>query len=78
VLAMDQSNLNALLQMGPESELKNKLFLFRTFDPENNNNLEVPDPYYGGDNGFEMVYQIVERTCPKVLEYLKIELTKKT
>jgi protein-tyrosine phosphatase len=78
VLAMDKSNLNALQQMGPESELKDKLFLFRTFDSENNNNLEVPDPYYGGDNGFEMVYQIVERTCPKVLEYLKRELTKKT
>ena len=78
VLAMDRSNLNALLQMGPQSERQDKLFLFRTFDPENNNNLEVPDPYYGGDNGFEMVYQIVERACPKVLEYLKRELTNKT
>ena len=78
VLAMDQSNLNSLQKMRPESELKHKLFLFRSFDPENDDNLEVPDPYYGGDNGFEMVYQIVERTCPKVLEYLKRELTKKT
>ena len=78
VLAMDQSNLNSLQKMRPESELKYKLFLFRSFDPESDDNLEVPDPYYGGDNGFEMVYQIVERTCPKVLEYLKRELTKKT
>ena len=77
VLAMDQSNLSALQQMRPESELKDKLLLFRTFDPENKNNLEVPDPYYGGDNGFDIVYQIVERTCPKILEYLKKELTKK-
>ena len=77
MLAMDQSYLSALQQMRPESELKDKLFLFRTFDPENKNNLEVPDPYYGGDNGFDIVYQIVERTCPKILEYLKTELTKK-
>jgi protein-tyrosine phosphatase len=53
------------------------LFLFRTFDPDNNGDLEVPDPYYGGDHGFETVYQMVERTCPKVLERLKTQLAKK-
>jgi protein-tyrosine phosphatase len=77
VLAMDHSNLNALQKMRPEVELKDKLFLFRSFDPNSNNNLEVPDPYYGGDQGFEMVYQIVERTCPKILEYLKTKIAKK-
>jgi protein-tyrosine phosphatase len=78
VLAMDHSNLSALQLMRPESELKSKLLLFRTFDPEGNDNLEVPDPYYGENNGFEMVYHIVKRTCPKVLEYLQRELAKKT
>ncbi|MBT3366360.1 MAG: low molecular weight phosphotyrosine protein phosphatase [Nitrospina sp.] len=77
VLAMDQSNLSALQQMQPASELQDKLFLFRTFDPDNNGDLEVPDPYYGGDHGFETVYQMVERTCPKVLERLKTQLAKK-
>lgn len=71
VLAMDHSNLSALQQMRPASELEGKLFLFRSFDPQHNNDLEVPDPYYGGGKGFETVYQIVERTCPKVLEHLK-------
>ncbi len=77
VLAMDHSNLSALEQMQPKSEPHDKLFLFRSFDPEHNNNLEVPDPYYGGDKGFETVYQIVERTCPKVLDHLKAKLAKK-
>ena len=77
VLAMDHSNLDALQQMRPASELDDKLFLFRSFDPENNGDLEVPDPYYGGDKGFETVYQMVERTCPKVLERLKTKLAKK-
>ncbi len=77
VLAMDHSNLSALEQMRPTSELHDKLFLFRSFDPEHNDNLEVPDPYYGGDKGFETVYQIVERTCPKVLDHLKTKLAKK-
>lgn len=77
VLAMDHSNLSALEQMRPTSELHDKLFLFRSFDPEHNDNLEVPDPYYGGDKGFETVYEIVERTCPKILDHLKTKLAKK-
>ena len=77
VLAMDHSNFNILQQMRPEAELQNKLFLFRSFDPENNGDLEVPDPYYGGDQGFENVYQMVERTCPKVLDHLKTKLVNK-
>ena len=77
VLAMDHSNLSALKQMSTELELQDKLFLFRSFDPLHNNDLEVPDPYYGGDKGFETVYQIVDRTCPKVLDHLKTQLAKK-
>jgi len=77
VLAMDQSNLSVLQQMRPEAELHDKLFLFRSFDPENNGDLEVPDPYYGGDKGFETVLQMIERTCPKVLQHLQTKLAKK-
>jgi len=77
VLAMDHSNLSALKQMSAEPELQDKLFLFRSFDPKHNNDLEVPDPYYGGDKGFETVYQIVDRTCPKVLDHLKARLATK-
>jgi len=78
VLAMDHSNLSALKQMSAEPELQDKLFLFRSFDPQHNNDLEVPDPYYGGGKCFETVYQIVDRTCPKVLDHLKAQLAKKT
>ena len=63
--------------MRPAAELHDKLFLFRSFDPENNGDLEVPDPYYGGGKGFETVFQMVERTCPKVLQQLKKKLAKK-
>ena len=77
VLAMDLSNLSALKQMSSEPELQHKLFLFRSFDPQHNNDLEVPDPYYGGGKGFETVYQIVDRTCPNVLDHLKAQLAKK-
>jgi protein-tyrosine phosphatase len=75
VLAMDHSNLDTLKSLRPKAETRDKLFLFRSFDPDNKGDLEVPDPYYGGGKGFEIVYQMVERTCPKVLEHLKAKLT---
>jgi protein-tyrosine phosphatase len=36
-----------------------------------NQNLEVPDPYYGDIKGFEDVYQLLDEACTKVLEKLK-------
>jgi len=74
VLAMDHSNLKTLKAMRPLADTHDKLFLFRSFDPENKGNLEVPDPYYGGDRGFELVFEMVERACPKILERLKTML----
>ena len=71
VLAMDHSNYETLKAMRPLSDTQDKLFLFRSFDPENKGDLEVPDPYYGGDRGFELVFEMVERACPKILERLK-------
>ena len=71
VLAMDQSNFAKLEKMAPDTLPENKLMLFRSFDPENKDGLNVPDPYYGGAKGFEAVYQMVERTCPPLLDYIK-------
>jgi low molecular weight protein-tyrosine phosphatase len=71
ILAMDHSNLMALEQISPDPKQTEKLRLFRSFDPEADGDLDVPDPYYGGGKGFEIVYQIVERTCPRILNYLK-------
>ena len=36
--------------------------------------LDVPDPYYGGDDGFEDVLDIVERSCMSLLEEIRAEL----
>lgn len=74
VLAMDESNLTILESICRGSADAEKLRLFRSFDPQSNGDLDVPDPYYGGPTGFETVFQIVDRTCPKILEYLKPRL----
>ena len=74
VLAMDQSNLETMQYLcSPEMAAK-KLRLFRSFDPEADGDLDVPDPYYGRDDGFEHVFQIVHRTCPPILEYIKSQM----
>ena len=74
VLAMDHSNHETLRAMWPLEEPRSKLFLFRKFDPHNKGDLEVPDPYYGEGRGFELVFEMVERTCPKILDHLKTML----
>ena len=62
VLAMDRSNLHDL--GGPTDRVR----LFRDFDPEGTGN--VPDPYFGEDDGFADVLAIVERTADRLVEAL--------
>jgi protein-tyrosine phosphatase len=74
VLAMDQSNLQAMEYLVSPELAEKKIRLFRSFDPEADGDLDVPDPYYGGDAGFEHVFQIVHRTCPPILDYVKSQM----
>ncbi|MDH5763026.1 MAG: low molecular weight phosphotyrosine protein phosphatase [Nitrospinota bacterium] len=74
VLAMDQSNLQAMEYLVSPEMAGKKLRLFRSFDPEADGDLDVPDPYYGGDAGFEHVFQIVHRTCPPILDFVKSQM----
>ena len=67
VLAMDQSNLAKLKEIASDALPEGKLMLFRSFDPDSDVDLDVPDPYYGGSQGFETVYQMVERTSCKTI-----------
>ena len=73
VIAMDRSNFESLEFMCSPETAKKKLRLFRSFDPQANGEEDVPDPYYGRGDGFETVYQIINRTCPKILEFLKTQ-----
>ncbi len=67
VLAMDAANHADLLRLaGPQAE---RLRLFRSFDPAGPG--DVPDPYYGGDEGFTEVLTMVERTADAIVSELR-------
>jgi protein-tyrosine phosphatase len=63
ILAMDRGHLRALERMAP-SELRHKVRLFVA-------GRDVPDPYYGGPEGFEHVLDLVEAACRDLLLELK-------
>jgi len=58
ILAMDSDNYNILIEASP-SEYHHKIELFLNYAPERNES-DVPDPYYGGQNGFAHVFDLVE------------------
>ena len=73
VLAMDAQNLADITDgNGPDDRVR----MFRSFDPlvaesADPADQDVPDPYYGGDDGFVEVIGIVERTCRRLLAELE-------
>lgn len=64
LVAMDRSNHTDLLALAPDG-YEAKVRLLREFG--DGEPLDVPDPYYGGDDGFEDVLDIVERCCAALL-----------
>lgn len=70
LLAMDRSNLRDMRRMAEHANGGGEVRMFREFDPEGGADLEVPDPYYGGQSGFERVYEMVYRTNRALLSRL--------
>ena len=68
VLAMDQDNLSTLQSRAPKSALE-RIRLFLEFAPHLGLNA-VPDPYYGGDDGFEEVLDLIEAASDGLIAYL--------
>jgi len=62
IFGMDDSNMSNLKFMAPKKEYKAKLYLLGTFDDDKSFNSIIEDPYYGGDEGFEVVFNQVTRS----------------
>ncbi|MEM9856265.1 MAG: low molecular weight protein-tyrosine-phosphatase [Bacteroidota bacterium] len=61
ILAMDRSNLSNIKKLSGFSANQEKVSLLRDFDPDEPGS-DVPDPYFGGDRGFQEVFDIVKRS----------------
>ena len=72
IIVMDRSNLQILSSWASPEEEK-KIHMMREFDPQGSANLDVPDPYYGGLDGFAKTFEIVKRSCQGLLEVLESE-----
>ena len=70
---MDRSNRDDLAATAPAPELLKKLHLLRSFDPASPAGADVPDPYYGGEDGFDLVLDLCLVACRPLLERLRRE-----
>lgn len=67
ILVMDSMNYQDILIQAISEEEKSKVQLIMNFASPGRN-IAVPDPYYGGDDGFEKVYQMLVQACDGVIE----------
>ncbi len=73
ILVMDKSNYRDVVAQAKNQKERDKVSLFRDFDPEGKG--EVPDPYYGGEEGFNLVIDMAERTASRVIDYVESQLS---
>lgn len=71
VIAMDRENAGHLRRLAATPMQRAKIHLLREFDPQGGPGAEVPDPYYGGMDGFENVYRVIERSVSGLLQALE-------
>lgn len=75
IVAMDHSHRTSASRMlGGSKEHVKKIVLLRSFDPTAEPDAEVPDPWYGGADGFEEVLDQCERACAGLLEHVRTKL----
>jgi protein-tyrosine phosphatase len=75
ILAMDADNARDLLALAPSEEAAAKVRLLREFDPasDGSGDLDVPDPYYGGPDGFDEVLDMVDAATRGLLDQLRAD-----
>ena len=71
VIAMDASNLGRIERLARAHRGRAEVQLLRAFDAEAGDDLEVPDPYFGGADGFENVQDMIERASIGLLEHIR-------
>ena len=71
IYVMDNSNLKDILKLAPNETAKQKVHLILN-EIYPNENRDVPDPYYGLNDGFEKVYKMLDKACNSVAKKIMI------
>lgn len=71
LIVMDEDNLRAVERLRATLPPRAELRRLREFDSTADSDLDVPDPFYGGDDGFEVVHDMIGRACEGLLEYVR-------
>ena len=72
IFAMDESNYQNILELAHSQEQRNKVEMILNLN-QNQQDISVPDPYFGGEEGFENVYHLLDIACNQLIEELKSE-----
>jgi protein-tyrosine phosphatase len=71
LVAMDRNNVADLQALARNSKDREKIVLFRSFDPASPKDSEIPDPYYGGPDGFAQVFDMCAAASKGLLEHVR-------
>ena len=71
IIVMDDSNYENVARLAPERKYLDKVYRFVEFSKNHPNWSYVPDPYYEGHEGFELVLDILEDGCTELINLLK-------
>jgi protein-tyrosine phosphatase len=69
IFAMDTENYQNIIALTEVEEERKKVQLILNLS-QPNSNMSVPDPYFGGDEGFENVYQLLDAACNQLIQEL--------
>lgn len=75
VLAMDGQNLRDIKALVQDEADRARIMPFRALDPLVDDSLDVPDPFYGGQDDFETVLALIERTSDALVAALAARLS---
>ena len=70
ILVMDRENYHELMSMARTEQDREKVHMMADFATHHPGHTVVPDPYYGGDRGFELVIELLEDACQGLLEHI--------
>lgn len=71
IVVMDDMNYEQMHRLAPSREAAAKIFRMREFFSRHADRSYVPDPYYEGADGFELVLDMLEEGCEGILAHLE-------